>query len=156
MTLQKDASKIWQWFSGNKMRLNLAKRRLLSITGEANVQLGKSFLEKPKFEKDLGIVVSSDLSWKTQAEKRCEKTMKVFWSLKRNIPKVSSWITRKNLYRSYVVPVFSYGSSLWRASKADLRRIEIVQKKVVSWILQKTQLEYEECLQRLPILPLAM
>ena len=129
VTLQKDTSKIWQWCSGNKMRLNLAKRRLLSITGEANVQLRTRFLEKPKFEKDLGIVVSSDLSWKTQAEKRFEKTMKVFWSLKRNIPKVSSWITRKNLYRSYAFPVILYGSSLWRASKADLRTIEIVQKK---------------------------
>ena len=68
-TLQIDASRIWQWCSKNMMRLNLAECRLLSITGKANAQLGGRFLEKAEFEKDLGIVVSSDLSWTTQAEK---------------------------------------------------------------------------------------
>ena len=124
--------------------------------GEANVQLGGRLLEKPEFEKDLGIAVSSDLSWTTQAQKRVEKAMKAFWSIQRNISKLSTWITMKKVYRSYVVPVISYGSSLWKASKADLRKIEAVQKKVASWILQTTQLEYKECLQRLQILPLVI
>ena len=39
VTLQIDASRIWQWCCKNMTKLNPAKCRLLSITGEANVQL---------------------------------------------------------------------------------------------------------------------
>ena len=37
----------------------------------------RRFLEKPEFEKHLGMVVSSDLSWTTQAEKS-RKKLEVF------------------------------------------------------------------------------
>ena len=128
MTLQLDASRIWQWRSRDD-EAESGKMLTTEPQGEVNVQLGGRSLGKPQFEKDLGIAVYSDISWTTQAQKRVEKAIKVFWSIKRNISKVSTWITRKKIYRSYVVPVISYGSSLWKACKADLERIEDVQKK---------------------------
>ena len=97
--------------------------------GKANVKLAGIFLEKPDIEKNFGIVFSSDFSWTTQSEKKIEKAMKTFWSIKQKFSKVLSWITSEKLYRSYVVPVSSYGSSNWEASKAQPRRIGIVQRK---------------------------
>ena len=63
VTLQIEASRIWQFFSKNMMKLHLEKCKLLSITVEANVQLGGIFLEKPEVEKDLEIAVSWDFFW---------------------------------------------------------------------------------------------
>ena len=128
VTLQIDACRVRQWCSRYMMKLNLTKSKLLSITGLANVQLGRRFLEKTEFEKDLGIAVSLDLSRTIEAENKFEKAMKAFWSIKRNFYQLSWWITMKKVYDSYVAPVIFYGSSLCKASKLDLRRIEAAQK----------------------------
>ena len=108
VTLQIDASKIWQWCSRNMMKLNLAKCKLLSIAGEANIKLGERFLEKTRNRLGpLGLL--SHLIFLGQYKQKTEpkKAIKSCWSIKRNISKASSWITKKNFYRSYVVPVIS-------------------------------------------------
>ena len=48
-------------------------------------------------------MISNDLTWLAQTERRCEKTMKAFFTIKRNIANGTPWTTRKNLYRSYIV-----------------------------------------------------
>ena len=66
--------------------------------------IGKT-LEQIQKEKDLGIIVSNDLTWTANVERRCEKAIKVFFTIKRNIANGTSWIGKKNLYRSYIVPI---------------------------------------------------
>ena len=58
-------------------------------------------------------------------------------------------------YKSYVAPFVSYGSSLWKPSKRDLKVIESVQKKATAWVLSPTQ-EYKDRLISLHILPLSL
>ena len=45
-------------------------------------------------------------------------------------------------YKSYVAPIVSYGSTLWKPSKSDLKVIESVEKQPTSCILSPTQ-EYK-------------
>ena len=58
-------------------------------------------------------------------------------------------------YKSYVALFVSYGSSLWKPSKRDLKIIESVQKKATEWILSPTQ-EYKDRLISLHIIPLSL
>ena len=101
-------------------------------------------------------MISNDLSWTLQTERRCEKTMKAFFTIKRNIADGTPWTTRKNLYRSYIVQILSYGAVLWKPSKTDLKSIESIQMKANKWILGTGQLEYKERLRRINFLPLAL
>ena len=82
--------------------------------------------------------------------------MKAFFTIKRNIANGTPWTTRKNLYRSYIVPILSYGAVLWKPSKTDLRAIESIQMKASKWIVRTSQLEYKERLRRINLLPLAL
>ena len=75
-------------------------------------------------EKEFGIIVSQDLSWTANAERRCEKAIKAFCTIKPNIAKRTNCQAKKNLFRSYIVAVKSYGAILWKAIKVDLRRLK--------------------------------
>ena len=77
-------------------------------------------LEHTQKEKDLGIIVSNDLTWTANVERRCEK---VFSTMKRNFANGTNWIAKMNLYRSYNVPIISYGAILWKTNKSELRMI---------------------------------
>ena len=156
ITLQFDAHKIWKWCSSNLMSLNLKKCQFLCLKGIAKVTIQCHQLENSIVEKDLGIMISNDLTWTAQTEKHCEKTMKAFFTIKRNIANGPPWTTRKNLYRSYIVPILSYGEALWKPSKTDLKSIESIQVKASKWILGTSQLEYKERLRRINLLPLAL
>ena len=113
-------------------------------------------LEQTQKEKDLGIIVSNDLTWTANAERRCERAIKVFFTIKRNIANGTSWIAKKTLYRSYTVPFISYGAILWKPNKSELRMIENLQEKVSKWILGTNRLDYKDRLKRLLILPLPL
>ena len=82
--------------------------------------------------------------------------MKAFFTIKQNIASGTPWTTRRNLYRSYIVPILFYGAVLWKPSKTDLKAIESIQMKARKWILGTSQLEYKERLRRINLLSLAL
>ena len=102
------------------------------------------------------IMISNDITWTAQTEWRCEKTIKAIFTIKRNIADGTPWTTRNNLYRSYIVPIVSYGAVLWKPSKTDLKSNEWIQMKASKRILGTGQLEYKERLRRINLLPLAL
>ena len=112
ITLQIDATRIWKWSSQNLMTLNIRKNKTLNVKGKGSISMNGKTLEQTQKEKDLEIIVSNDLTWTENAEKSCEKATKVFFTIKRNIANGTSWIAKKNLYRSYIVPIISYGAIL--------------------------------------------
>ena len=156
ITLQIHATRIWKWCSQNLMTLNISKCKTLNLKGNGSISMNGKTLEQTQKEKDLGIIVSNDLTWTANVERRCEKAIKVFFTIKRNIANGTSWIGKKNLYRSYIVPIISYGAILWKPSKSELRMIENLQEKASKWILGTNRLDYKDRLKRLSILPLSL
>ena len=142
ITLQIDATRIWKWCSQNLMTLNISKCKTLNLKENGSFSMnGKKQTQK---EKDLGIIVSNDLTWTANAERRCENAIKVFFTIKRNIANGTSWIATKNLYRSYIVPIISYGAILWKPNKSELRMIENLQEKASKWILGTNRLDSKD------------
>ena len=64
--------------------------------------------------KDLGHIVSENLTWSERVKKnRVEKTLKALYAMKRNLVN-TTLSNKKNTYRGYIVPIFSYCLQLWR------------------------------------------
>ena len=127
ITLQIDTNRIWKGCSQNLMTLNISKCKTLNLKGNGSISMIGNTLEQTEKGKDLGIIVSNDLTWTANAKKRCEKAIKVFFTKKRNIDNGTSWVAKKNRYRSYIVPIISYGAVLWKISKSELRMIDNLQ-----------------------------
>ena len=80
--LQAVFDKIEIWCKENKMKLNEKKCYLLPIKKENNNNLrlnGKQF-ESEIEQKDLGVVISTKFTWKSDCENRCTKAWKAFFS----------------------------------------------------------------------------
>ena len=113
-------------------------------------------LERSKTVKDLGIIISEDLSWKAHVEERLKKANKVLYSLRRNVaPKVRTHI-KLGLYKSLILPVLLYVLSCISPSRAELHLLERFQKKVVKWITGLKDQSYTIQMRLLNIRPLPM
>ena len=80
--------------------------------------------------------------------------LNALYSIKRNFS-LANYANRKNSYVSYVVPIISYGSSVWKPGKVELSQIESVQKKAAKWITG-AKIPYKEQLLKLNLLPLSL
>ena len=59
------------------MRPKLKKCKVLCLKSTAKITIQNHQLENSIIE-DLGTMISNDLTWTAQTERRCEKTMKAF------------------------------------------------------------------------------
>ena len=100
------------------------------------------------------LIVLSSQTWYDNAKRRAGKAINSLFALKRHLSR-TTLLNRKNAYVSYVVPIIGYGSALWKPSKSNLKIIESVKQKAVSWILPNKVLSYKEKLLTLGILPLS-
>ena len=87
--------------------------------------------------KYLGIVFNNTWSWTDQSEYVLSRATKAvdnvefrFWK-NRSVDIESKVIAWKSVFR----PAIEYGSEVWWPLKADLERLEILQRKVCKWIL---------------------
>ena len=138
------------------MSLNKKKCKVLCLKGIPKVTKQGHPFGSTIVEKDLSIMISNGLTWTAQTERRCEKTIKAFFTIKRNIAIGTPWTTTKNLYRSSIVTILFYGAVLWKSSKTCLNLIESLQMQVSKWILGTSQLEYKERLRQNFLLFLAL
>ena len=112
-TLYIDIRKVWKWCETNEMRLNMTKSKTLVIKGECNLSIFSYKFEQPNELKDLGMIMSKNLNWTSHANNRASKALKALYCIKRNLSPATTMNNRKNAYKSYVVPIVSYASSVW-------------------------------------------
>ena len=67
VAMQIDASKSSRWSDDNMMTYNIVKCKVLPFEGDIKIKMSKKWKQRTSVEKDLGIMVASDLSWKHQA-----------------------------------------------------------------------------------------
>ena len=115
---------IQQWSNENDMVLNLNKSKILSISGETPTTEENQSLEISKNQKDLRVIMCSNLSWAENCRKRFNKGWRSFYALKRNISPFANLPTKLYAFIGYVVPVLTYASHVWYPSKLDRFSIE--------------------------------
>ena len=119
ITMQIDAANIWKWCTENLMKLNVSKCKALCIKGETKVTLNGWELGKSEKEKDLGIMIHKDRNWTANANRRCEKALKAFFTIKRNFASLASQEKPiLELYRTnYLIRVSSLETKQTRSEK---------------------------------------
>ncbi|XP_076451264.1 uncharacterized protein B0403.1-like [Babylonia areolata] len=112
------------------------------------------WLEESDVQRDLGVLVDKDLSFKNHVAHATAKANKVLGVIRRSFDHLTPE-TFVSLYKSLVRPVIEYGHSVWQPRHKTLRTdIEDVQRRATRLIGSLKQLSYPERLAslRLPSL----
>ena len=104
--------------------------------------------------RDLGVILSRDLSWSAHYNAITYKTLGLIRRcFNRNIP----YFAKKNLYISLVLSQITYCSVIWRPHLIkDIKLLESIQRRATKFILNDFTSDYKSRLIKLNLLPLMM
>ena len=104
--------------------------------------------------KDLGLTISSNLSWSSHIQLQVKCAYSIFYNPKRSMPPNTHWHTKITLFKSYIFSTVLYPSEIWCPSKTDLTRLELLQSRVLKWAFPGTN--YKESLPKAKMLPISL
>ena len=162
LMLQADVDSLNDWCEKWKLKLNAIKCNIFKMSlshqesyRQHQYHINGTNLQSTSCQKDLGIMVSRDLSWSNQYNKICLKAYRSLNLIRRTLPPNSSTKLKKQLYLSLVKSHMSYCSQLWRPRLIkDIQSIEGVQRKASKYILNDYTSDYNTRFLSLHLLPL--
>ena len=161
--LQDDLSALTSWSSFWELAFNSSKCKLLRILPpnqthhSANYSINNSIIDSNTLHRDLGILVSSDLTWDNHYSSIISKAYKSLYFIRRATSNSHSPYTKLSLYKSLTRPNILYCSQLWRPHKIkDIKLFERVQRRATKFILHDFQSDYKSRLTNLHLLPLSL
>ena len=102
--------------------------------------------------KDLGLMVTSNLSWSTHIESKIRKANTVFFFIKRNTSATQIRV-RLNLYKSMLLPILSFACCCFSLSRTSLKLLENFQKRVLECECRDYYSTHKELLFKCNLLP---
>ena len=112
-------------------------------------QLSDTILRHEKTEKDLGVVTDTDLTFRAHIDEKTKTANKVAGVIRRSFKHLDETIYKK-LFVSLVRPHLEYCQAIWSPQiKADIEKVENVQKRSSKCIPGLKDLSYEERLRKL-------
>ena len=118
--------------------------------------INENILEQVSTFKDLGVLISNNLSWSKHIESIVSKANKTLGLIKRICKEVKNTNTRRILYCALVRPKLEYASSVWSPYTIKHRLlIENVQRRATKFILNyPDNMSYVDRLQKTNLLSL--
>ena len=162
-SLQSDLSSLADWSSEWKLYFNELKCHVLRFTrSQHNVttpsySLNKTIISSVCIQKDLGVMLSSDMQWKPHYILIIQKAYKMLGLVRRTFPLVRDVCAKHRLYVSLIRSLLLYCSPLWRPQLlVDIKSLETVQRRATKFITENRSLDYQQRLLSLQMLPLMM
>ena len=150
--LRDDLKNLFKWSQDWLMLFNLEKCKVVYFgknNSKCQYMLGGKILEEGKEERDLGVLVSSDLKVTSQCSKVVKTANKVLGMISRRFTLRSKEIIML-LYKSLVRPHLEYCIQAWRPHlQKDIKLLENVQHRATRLIDDFSCLTYEQRLTRL-------
>ena len=118
MKLQRDIDRLGSWARKWGVRFQPVKCNMMQLTRKrinkihASYTLEGTDLENVKSIKYLGVLITSDLRWKTHVSNVCTKANRTLGFLRRNLYSCPQEV-KEAAYKGLVRPVLDYGSSVW-------------------------------------------
>lgn len=153
--LTESAERLQTWCQTNSMILNIKKCSVVKVKGDLKVMLNNTEVTEVICQRDLGIMVSNNLSWTTNCQVRTCKALNALHNIKRNVSKSCRTKTKLNAYVGYVMPILTYCSQTWAPNTTHCKSIERVQKTAMRWIAP-TESTYKKRLLLTHLLPVTL
>ena len=160
--LQRDLDKMVEWSRKWKMKFNVLKCKLLTITRKVrpidiNYTMNEHVLEKVESFNDLGIIIDSKLNWHEHIRNKVGKANGMMGLVKRTLGFKAPMRAKKLLYESLVKSTLGYGSVIWNgASKMNMILLEGVQRRASKYITGNYDMDYKSRLKACDLLPLTL
>ena len=162
--LQNDLRCLEHWSSISGLTFNESKCKQQRITRKitpitSTYMLNDQQLDTTDTERDLGLCVSSNLTWQTQVRQQVSKASRLLGYIRRNTMFVTDITPRRTLYLALVRSHFGYGSQIWAPQSIDLiNMLERTQRRATKYILNlpfSTDMNYRTRLHSLHLLPVS-
>ena len=155
--LQEDLRKIGEWSEKWQMPFNANKCKVMHIgyrNPRSEYSLQGTVIESTEIEKDLGVVISSDLKFSKQCLEAEKKAQRMLGYIKRQFGFRNKEIVL-SLYNSLVRPHLEYAVQFWCPSqRGDIDRLERVQRRATKLIPSIRNRSYEDRLRELNLFTL--
>ena len=157
LVVQDDINELEKWSQDWLLKFHPDKCHVLTIGKFSNIkhahryQLGGNELEHVFEEKDLGVLIDSELTFEEHISKQVNKANSILGVIKRSFNDLSpsAFCT---LYTTFVRPHLEYAQSVWQPKlRRNINLIEGVQRRATKSIPQYRNLPYGERLRRLQI-----
>lgn len=160
--LQEDINRLDEWSLRSGICFNEAKTKSQSITRKKapvtyTYHLRAKSIEKLESERDLGIWISTDLTWSKQTVIQATAANRMLGSVRRCLREITDPCVRRTVYLALVRPHLGYATQIWSPQSIELiRRVEQVQRRATKVILNlpfRTPITYKQRLISLNLLP---
>jgi ribonucleases P/MRP protein subunit RPP40 len=159
VALQADIDLLVAWAKRNLMRFSIHKCKVMHVGRGKNKSAHVYFmpgesgathqLEETQVERDLGVLISSDLRWREQTRAAATKANGVLGQLKKAFTTRGFRLWR-SLFATYIRPHLEFASQAWSPYQAgDIRALEQVQRRASKHITCLAGLGQEERRKRL-------
>ena len=152
MSIQNDLNKLIGWADRWQMDFNSKKCKTLHLgysNKEFNYDMNGEWLQSVDQEKDLGVIISSNLKVADQCLEARNRANKMLAIINRNVVYKSKEVICK-LYNSYVRPLLEYCAQVWAPYlRKDIIMLEGVQRRATKMISGFEGKRYEERLKEL-------
>ena len=147
LALQEDINSLHSWSIQNKMKFHPLKCKVLRVTLNHiedyktiplphcifHYQMNGVYLDFVDSEKDLGVLMSTKLSWSDQCIAQCSKASSRLGLVKRTCHFVICYRQKRVLYLSLVRSIFDHACIVWRpCSENLLGKFEKIQNELLS------------------------
>lgn len=132
-------------FNATKCRQMLISRKRSHSLTLPNLYINATALLQVSEYKYLGVVITSDLSWRPHITSMCNKTRKLIGLLYRRFYQNSNPSTLLKLYLSFIRPHLEYSSGVWSPHlKGEVEAIEKVQKYALKVCMKSWDASYAD------------
>lgn len=158
LDLENDLFRLQQWCSKWLLQLNEQKCSVMHM-GHLNPGVQYFLNDMPvtpvNQQKDLGVIVSSDLKWEAHIAKIIRKANTVSYLVSISFKNISPQLLEK-IYKIYIRPILEYAAPVWNPNLAkDIHALELTQRRITKLSPAIRDLPYEQRLQVLGISPLS-
>jgi hypothetical protein len=133
--LQTDLGTLEHWSTVSGLSFNQSKCKHQTLTRKkapvaSSYKLDNSIISSTDNERDLGVWLSSDLTWKKHVNEQTAKANKILGYIRRNTLFIKNTGARRALYLALVRSHFGYATQVWSPQSVELvSKLERTQRR---------------------------